>query len=189
MSMNDMQKWEKSIEASRRKIQKRNDVKDLRNAGIYNNGVSAYLDEDGYPLDGVEIPHWFKNFSKAWKTNKRLGAQRRREKLNTIESTRTITDEWNDWCDDKVQMLGEECDPRNHKPKLGRPKLPAHLKKNPTKIKRSNQMRLLLQEHGITANEDSTIVNYDGWTFCLNGRIKFEDEPTISTYEFIKLYG
>ncbi len=183
MAMNEIMKWQKQIEASKRRVQKRQDVRDLRTAGVYSNGYDHYINEDGYPFDGVDTPWWFKNLQKAWKS--------KAEQKNQVhgDGTDVIPKSWDEYCEGRVDLLGEEFDPRKVKPNIGRPKLPAHLKKNPSKIKRSDQMKLLLQEDGITVNSDGTIVNYEGWIFCPNGRIKFENEPTISTYEFIKLYG
>ncbi len=192
---NPMIQVQKNIESSKRREQKRQDAKDLRNAGVYDNGRDHYLDKNGDPMDGVDIPVWFKNLSRAWQSNKRLGTQRRKEKLDSIESTISVTDTWNQWCDDRVDLLGEECDPRKPKRKVGRPKLPYHLKKNPTKIKRSDQMKTLLLEHGIHPIEqpstdgpweDIFLKEYPDWEFLPNGRLRHGDEPPISVHQFLQ---
>ena len=86
-------------------------------------------------------------------------------------------------------MLGEESDPRIPKRKPGRPKLPDHLKKRPTKVKRSDEMKRLLLENGIEVKSDGSVHgrtgHYIGWTFQPNGRVKFEDEDPISIYKFL----
>ncbi len=195
MPKNPMIQVQKNIESSKRRQQKRQDAKDLRNAGVYDNGRDHYLDQNGYSRDGVEIPAWFKNLSRAWESNRQLGTQRSKEKFDSIESTKSVTDTWSQWCDSKVDMLGEEFDPRNPKRKVGRPHLPDHLKKNPTKIRRSDQMRQLLSDHGVEINTDSSIDGFDGFEFMKNGRIKFlgdEDagiEPySLSAHQFLQDY-
>ena len=192
---NPMIQLQKDIESSKRRQQKRQDAKDLRNAGVYGNSRDHFLDEDGYPRDGIGIPVWFKNLSRAWESNRRMGVRRRKEKLDPIESTKSATDKWNQWCEDRVDLLGEECDPRKLKRKPGRPKLPNRLKKNPTKIRRSDQMCQLLADHGIAINADSSIEGFDGFEFMKNGRIKFLGDEnagvesySLSVHQFIQDY-
>jgi len=192
MKMNEMDKWQRDIESARKVQQKKHDVKDLRNAGCYDNGRNHYLDDDGHPRDGIEIPHWFKNLSKAWAAASRIAvAQRRQEKLNDTGTSKNLSSKWNNWADSRVEMLGEECDPRAPKPKVGRPKLPEHLKKRPTKVKRSDEMKQLLLNNGIEVHEDGSIHNetghYTGWTFQPNGRVKLEGEDPISVHKFLTL--
>ena len=187
MAMSEMQKWRKQIEAGKRRAQKRKDVKDLRNAGIYSNGVNAYIDEDGHPLDGVVMPAWFKNISKAWESTRWLGQERRSKKHDETQSS--MKDKWNEWCDEKVDF---GCsDYRISKSKVGRPRLPDHLKKEPTKVKRSTLMKELLLANTITVDEDMTLRGenglYIGWKFQINGRVRFEDEDPISVHQFLTL--
>jgi len=155
---------------------------------VYENGKDCYIDEDDNYRNDVVVPQWFKNLSKAWQSNKAFGAQRRRKKLDLLESTKTIADNWNQWCDKRVDMLGEECDPRIQKRKAGRPKLPDHLKIRPIKIKRSDEMKAHLAENRITVKEDRTLRSqkglYIGWNFQINGRVKFQDEDPISVHKF-----
>ena len=192
MAMNEMIKWQKQIErnheSAKLKKQKRQDVQDLRNSGIYENGRDNYVEEEGHYRDDVSIPAWFKNLSKACQSNRELGAIRRREK---IESSRPLAEDWTNWCDDRIEMLGEEYDPRIQKRKPGRPKLPDHLKKNPTKVKRSDQMKQFLKENGIAVSMDGSLHSlsglYIGWKFQINGRVRFEDEDPISVHKFLSL--
>lgn len=91
--------------------------------------------------------------------------------------------------------------PSKPKRKVGRPKLSDHLKKNNPRVKRSDKMKVLLAEKGISIgikgevllNGDSRL--YEGWIFQLNGRIKFlgdekfNIEPyTLSAHEFLEAY-
>ena len=184
---NPMVSLEKYIEASKRRIQKRRDVQDERNAGIYSNGVSAYIDEDGHSLDGVVVPVWFKNLSRAWESNRQLGQARRSKKYD--ETQTSMKAKWNEWCDDKVDF---GCsDYRTSKPKVGRPRLPDHLKKEPTKVKRSTLMKELLLANDITVKEDGDLYShtghYIGWKFQVNGRVRFQGEDPISVQQFLTL--
>ena len=192
MAMNKMQKWQKEIERNRESVklkkQKRQDVKDLRNSCIYENGYDHYIDEDGHYRDDVVVPTWFKNLSKAWQSNRELRAKGQREETPCV---RSLTEDWNNWCDSRVNMLGEEYDLRTPKPKVGRPKLPDYLKKNPTKVKRSTKMKILLSESGIAVHDNGSIHSknghYIGWKFQPNGRVRFENEDPISVHQFLTL--
>lgn len=188
IKMNTIKKWQRTIESSKQKVQKRQDTRDLRNSNIYANGKDHYLDADGYYRDDIEIPHWFKNLQKAWKSNRELRANRKEGKINHANS---VVDDWHLYCDNRVEMFGEEYDPRTQKRKPGRPKLPDHLKKNPTKIKRSDKMKQLLKDNGITVKESGDLYtdtsHYIGWKFQINGRVRFEDEDAISVHKFLTL--
>ena len=186
MKMSPYEKWHRSnakAKISRAKAkQSRKDNNDLKNAGIYVSPDERYLDEDGYYRDDIEIPTWFKNLSKAWQENRRQGATRRREKT---ESLKSMTEMWDNWCDNRIEMLGEDCDPRNSKPKVGRPKLPPEEKKKP-KIKRSEQMRKLLKENSINVLNDLSLDKHPNWAFLPNGRVKQRNEPPVSVHLFLK---
>ena len=83
---------------------------------------------------------------------------------------------------------------------VGRPKLSEKEKLNrPPKAKRSDAMRSLLLENGVTVSEDGSLHSKDGfyigWKFQINGRIKFMGdeefnvEPyTLSAHQFISEY-
>ncbi len=180
MAMSAIQRIYKDAEISKRRVQKRKDVQDQRYAGSYNNGKNAYLDEDGHPLDGVEIPIWFENLSKAWQSNSKKG----------VRSKDTIPKSWDEWCDDRVDLIG--IDPRKAKRPVGRPKLPSHLKKNPTKTKRSDQMKQLLLEHGVhiePAGQDEFLVEHPDWEFLPNGRLRYMEDQPISVHRFLQDHG
>ncbi|MCK5788422.1 MAG: hypothetical protein KAH32_05465 [Chlamydiia bacterium] len=87
------------------------------------------------------------------------------------------------------------------KRKSGRPKLPDHLKKQKHRIKRSDQMKVLLAEKGIRVSPEGKLLmngvsdTYRGWSFQPNGRIKFMGdeefniEPySLSAHQFIENY-
>ena len=79
-----------------------------------------------------------------------------------------------------------------------RPKLADDQKVNNPRIKRSDKMKKLLSEKGISVNTegelflDGNSVPYEGFIFLPNGRIKHEESNigsyTISTYQFIEDY-
>ncbi len=53
-------------------------------------------------------------------------------------------------------------------------------------------MKQLLSDHGITVNENNglePVSAYEGWTFLPNGRVRFEDEPSISVHAFLRDYS
>jgi hypothetical protein len=53
-------------------------------------------------------------------------------------------------------------------------------------------MRQLLDDHGITINKENGLEPanaYEGWIFLQNGRIRFEDEASISVHAFLRDYG
>ena len=186
MEMSALEKWHRSNVkakvAGAKAKQSRKDNNDLKNAGIYVSPNERYLDEDGYHRKDIEIPTWFKNLSKAWQVNRRQGATRRREKTGSLKS---VTEMWDNWCDDRIEMLGEDCDLRKSKPKVGRPKLPPEELKHP-KIKRSDKMKKLLKANGINVLHDQSLDKYPDWTFLPNGRVKYENEPPISVHLFLK---
>ena len=76
------------------------------------------------------------------------------------------------------------------KRKVGRPKLPDHLKKQNPRIKRSDKMKTLLAQKGITVSSEGNLhlrgnsKAYEGWMFQANGRIKFlgDEEFNIEPY-------
>ncbi len=74
---------------------------------------------------------------------------------------------------------------------VGRPRLSDVEKLNrPPRSKRSDKMKLLLEGHGIVVQGDGSVSGeiYEGWSFTPNGKLKFEDEPTISTHTFLMDY-
>ena len=77
------------------------------------------------------------------------------------------------------------------KSKAGKLTLPDYFKKNLTKVKRSEQMKMLLLENGIEVDEDGSLRSesglYFGWKFQINGHIRFQDEEPISVHRFLTL--
>ena len=64
-------------------------------------------------------------------------------------------------------------------------------KKSKPKVKRSDQMKQLLEESGIAVEEGGSLHSKDGlyvgWKFQINGRVRFEDEDPISIHRFLTL--
>ena len=143
-------------------------------------------DKTKYP----DKPAYFKNLEKARQVrHQNLQEKKSVETAKFLDEVGTARDMlrepelWFDYCEKKGL---------NRKP--GRPKLPPEqLKHKP--IKRSEKMKLLLEDHGVTVNDDNTLDGYDGFTFMVNGRIKFLGdtehgvEPyTLSVHAFIETY-
>ena len=85
-----------------------------------------------------------------------------------------------------------ERDLGEYKRLAGRPRMKPEERKSPKgKIKRSDQMKKLLSDHSIIVNRDNTlepVSAYTGWVFLPNGRIRFEDEASISAHSFLRDY-
>ena len=104
-----------------------------------------------------------------------------RERIGDVEAfLRDSSTSWNEYLSNRGLS--------QPKRKPGRPKLPDHLKKNNPSIKRSDKMKTLLAQKGITvSSEGKLLVNgkpYEGWMFQANGRIKFlgDEEYNIEPY-------
>jgi len=113
-----------------------------------------------YKYWGIEppIPHWFKNLQKAWKSNQK------NRKSKTIPT-------YLDWCIENDKEI---------KNKVGRPKL------NTSKLKRSEEMKLLLNKNGVDVGSDMLLVQYPNYTFMPNGRLKGSDGSSISVHHFLQ---
>ncbi len=131
-------------------------------------------------------PQWFKNLEKAWEVNRKAGEEKRAaiakeeddELYKNIGRPPDDTDAYIKWCD---MMAGYF-----KKRKVGRPKLPPEQLKKP-KIKRSEQMRQLLQENGVTVKEDLALDKYPEWNFLPNGRVRLQEtEATLSVHQFLQ---
>ena len=48
-------------------------------------------------------------------------------------------------------------------------------------------MKQLLQENGFEVNDSGSILQYEEWNFLANGRLKQNNEPSISAHNFLKL--
>ena len=111
-----------------------------------------------------------------------------KNKIGDIHNFLRNTDiSWNEY-------LRERGLPVEVKNSVGRPRLPDHLKKHNPRVKRSDLMKRLLAEKGISVSPegklflDGNSVPYEGFLFQINGRIKHEESSTISTHTFIQEY-
>ena len=139
-------------------------------------------------------PWWFKNLEEAWAANRELGVMRRdakskkdldkfkKEFPTTAKELLSDPELWFTYCREREIGITRP---------VGRPNLPSHLKKSSTKVKRSDLMKQLLKENGITVDVDGTLLGsngrYVGWKFQPNGRVRFEDEDPISVHKFLSL--
>ncbi len=162
MAMSPMLKWQRSAERSVRARdkakQRRQDIQDLKDAGVYISPDELYRDEYGYIK--ADAPQWFKNLSKAHKSNVEIREANAKFKAN------------------------------GHAPvKRKRKKKTMDMKPRKVKIRRSIQMKVLLQGHGISVDLISgTITGYEDFTFLPNGRICTPGKDVISTIQFIHDY-
>jgi len=76
MALSQYEKIHRSIERSKtaraKAKQRKQDIQDLKNAGIWQDPRTLYLDEDGYILP--DTPQWWLNLRKAWITNESKAA-------------------------------------------------------------------------------------------------------------------
>ncbi len=82
-----------------------------------------------------------------------------------------------------------ERDLEQPKRSVGRPSLPKHMKKESTKIKRSDLMKKLLLSHGITVKsigQDEFLTEYPDWEFLPNGRLRYKQESPVSVHKFLR---
>ena len=61
-------------------------------------------------------------------------------------------------------------------------------KKSKPKVKRSDQMKVLLEEYGVKVLTNNTIEGYEGFQFLPNGRIRTHEKDVISAIQFIHDY-
>ncbi len=87
-----------------------------------------------------------------------------------------------------------ERDLDHPKRSVGRPSLPPEQRRKPM-VKRSDEMRKMLTDHGVEIKADSSIEGFNDFEFMKNGRIKFlgdEDagiEPySLSVHQFMQDY-
>jgi len=159
--MSQMLKWQKSAEkakiANAKAKQQRRDNQDLKDAGVYISPDEKYRDEHGY-IKG-DAPQWFKNLSKAHKSN------------------------------DEIREINAKLKVQGHAPmKRKRKKKTMELKPRKVKLRRTDVMIELLYTHGVTVLPDEPIVDYEGFTFLTGGKMRTSDGDIISTYQFIKDY-
>ncbi len=136
--------------------------------------------------DAPSEPIWFKNLQKAWSSTQRKKALK--EAITERDSGVQLPSL--DGVRQNPQLWKEYCNEHELKRKPGRPKLPPEQRKSQKgRIKRSDLMRKLLTNHGITVNKDNGLEPtsaYEGWVFLKNGRIRFENESSISVHAFIR---
>ncbi len=161
--MKTLSAWNNSIKRSEKAREKENQRR-RDNRALKNAGVKKYKSTQ-------PIPQWFKNINKTFK----------------LTSTST-GGRWNEWCNKQLDHLG--IDPRKKKRPAGRPKLPTRLKKESTKIKRSDQMKALLLKNGIHLTDakpyaDIFLIEYPEWQFMVNGRLKHSGGAIISVHKFL----
>ncbi len=164
MQMTEMEKWQRSLDRAKRSSaeekQRRQEIQDLKNAGIWQDPRTLYLDEDGYVLP--DAPQWWLNLRRAWDANdRRYAAQKAARLLNEGELPR-------------VPKRKKRYNKTERKPK----------------VKHSEKMKLLLEDHGLHVSADGLLCNeFSEWRFCPNGRLQRNDEPTISVFYFLQHYA
>ncbi len=157
--------------------------------GVTENIPSPKTRSYNFDYDAPNEPVWFKNLQKAWTSTQR------RKALEAAISERDngLHIPSLDEVRQNPQLWKEYCNEHELKRKPGRPKLPPEDCKSPKgRIKRSDLMRQLLSDHGITVNKNNALKPasaYEGWTFLPNGRVCFEDEPSISAHAFLRDYS
>jgi len=161
MAMDPMIKWQKSVEKAKvsnaKAKQRIRDIQDLKNAGVYVSSDEKYRDEYGHIKS--DAPQWFKNLSKAHKSN------------------------------DEIREVNTKLKSQGHAPmKRKRKKSTTGRKIRKVKPKRTDVMMELLYTHGVVVTPDEPIVDYNGFTFLIGGKIRTSDGDIISTYQFIKDY-
>ncbi|KYJ87524.1 hypothetical protein [Sulfurovum riftiae] len=164
MAMTEMEKWqrfnERTKRASTKVKQRRQEIQDLKNAGVWQDPRTLYLDEDGYVLPNA--PQWWLNLRRAWDVNdRRYAAQKAARPLNEGEPS-------------QVPKRKKRYSKPHRKPKL----------------KHSEKMKLLLEDHGLHVGDNGMLSDeFHEWQFCPNGRLKRNDKPTISVFYFLQHYA
>ncbi len=173
--MNTLTAWNRANSRAKRAREKANerrrDIRVEKSAGIWEDPRDKYLNSCGKPKSNIIIPAWFLNIYKTWN-----------------RGSTSDKEAWNKWCNSQIDHTG--IDPRNKKKKVGRPKLPQHLKTEPIKVKRSDKMKALLLENGIHLTDakpyaDIFLIEYPEWQFLVNGRLKHKEGAIISVHKFL----
>lgn len=162
MTLHHYNKMAKSLElakaAKEKAKQRRRDIQDLKYRGLWLSPDELYRDEYGYIKS--DAPAWFKNLSKAHKSN------------DEIRETNA-----------RLKAQGSAPMKRKFKKKT------IEARKVKAKPKRTDEMQLLLKDkHGITVAPNEEIVDYDGFTFLIGGKIRTPDNDIISVFQFVKDY-
>ncbi len=165
--MSSMLKWQNSIERAKmarsKQKERRRDIQDLKDRDMWNDPRNRYLDEYGYPLS--DAPQWWLNLRKAWKTN---------DRKSTLEmAVRPLKSEE----PTAVPLRKKRYKKIDRKPKL----------------KHSEKMKLLLEDHGIYVRKDGMLSDeFSDWKFCVNGKLLDTSKPnlnTISVFYFLQHYA
>ena len=161
MAMLPIQKLKKQIERANiarvKQRQRRKDIQNLKDAGIWKDPRTKYLNQYGFILPGA--PQWWLNLRGAWETNDRKALEKRR--VQSSESKEPAI-------------------------KPTRKKRYKKVDRKP-KIKHSEKMRLLLEDHGIYVDQNNMLSdNFSNWKFCINGRLQRKKESTISVFYFLQ---
>lgn len=143
--------------------------------------------------DAPPKPVWYRNLEKAWASNRALKIEREATKLK--EENQTLPNRFGtsirEAIADDDELWHDRCNELHTRRKPGRPRMKPEDRKNNPRIKRSDKMKKLLLENGITVDEENNIHNdtglYIGWKFQINGRVKFDEEPPISVHKFLSI--
>ena len=162
---------ERNEQAREKANERRRDIRAEKSAGIWDDPRDKYLNSNGKPKSNVTIPVWFLNIYKTWN-----------------RGSASDKEAWNKWCNSQINHSG--IDPRTKKKKVGRPRLPQHLKKEPGKSRRSDKMEVLLLEHDIHLARGKPyapiyLQEYPKVQFLPNGRLELEDKTRISVFKFL----
>ena len=162
MTLHTYNKISKSLElmkAAKEKVRLRSiDIQDLKDRDMWISPDEKYRDEHGYIK--YDAPQWYKNLSQAHKSNYEIHR-----------------------ASEKRKAKGEAPIKRKRKKKT------MEMKTRKVKPKRTDEMiDLLYHKHGITVVADEPIVDYDGFTFLIGGKIRTSDNDIISVHQFIKDY-
>jgi hypothetical protein len=148
---------------------------------------ASVFTDNPYEYESIRFKRW-RNLAKARyakaKYRAAVNAQNQEDFIKIIGSAEDLLKDPSSWNSYKVERdMGE------YKRPVGRPKLSdaEKVKREPRK-KRSDKMRALLLEHGIVVADDGGVVDYVGWLFQPNGRVKFKDDDAISVHAFLKDY-
>ena len=113
-----------------------------------------------------------------------VDAKNEKHFLSIVGDAKAVLQDSSSW-DNYKSCRGLE----EYKRPVGRPKLTAEEKvqRNP-RVKRSDQMRVLLLEHGVVIDAVGAVSGYDNFQFLPNGKIQTDAGDRISTHQFIQDY-
>ena len=149
--------------------ERRRDIRVEKSAGIWDDPRDKYLNSNGKPK--ANIPVWFKNIYQTWGKG-------------GVADKNT----WDQWCNSQINHSG--IDPRTKKKKVGRPRLPDNMRKQPKRTGRALEMEQLLLDHGIHLTRTTKygtvyLTEYPEWEFLPNGRVRDKENNIISVFKFL----